>query len=109
MPSLSLALLASAALALAASNLKPNIIFIITDDQDSMLGATDVMPNYVQRFQTEGMPFVNAHVRTPAKRFDHPTPRRLTTAPPATETGGFTQVLPEPHVAPLGPLLAPPQ
>ncbi len=54
--------LLSANLALAAS--KPNIIFIITDDQDSMLGATDVMPNYVQRFQTEGMQFVNAHVRT---------------------------------------------
>lgn len=56
--------LLSAAASLACAS-APNIIFIITDDQDSMLNATDVMPNYVQRFAVEGMQMVNAFVGSP--------------------------------------------
>ena len=36
------------AIAGASRASKPNIIVLILDDMDSMLGATDVMPHYVQ-------------------------------------------------------------
>ena len=49
----------------SSSSTKPNIIFIITDDQDSLLNATDVMPNYLQRFAVEGMQMLNAFVGSP--------------------------------------------
>ena len=32
---------------------------------DSLLGATDVMPEYVRRFSTEGMHMANAFVASP--------------------------------------------
>jgi len=57
--------LVAAALGAEAPTRKPNIVFIITDDQDSMLNATDVMPNYVQRLAVEGMQMVNAFVASP--------------------------------------------
>ena len=44
---------------------RPNLIFLILDDQDSMLNATDVMPHYVRRLKTEGMQFPNAFVASP--------------------------------------------
>ena len=49
----------------AAAAPRPNVIFLIADDQDSMLNATDVMPHYVQRFATEGMQLVNAFAASP--------------------------------------------
>jgi N-acetylglucosamine-6-sulfatase len=61
-----LRLLTGLLLALAAAAAKqPNIIFMILDDMDSALNATDVMPNYVRRLQTEGMHFPNAFVASP--------------------------------------------
>ena len=57
--------LVAAALGAEAPTRKPNIVFIITDDQDSMLNATDVMPHYVQRLAVEGMQMVNAFVASP--------------------------------------------
>lgn len=44
---------------------KPNLIFLILDDQDSMLNALDVMPNYVSRFKVGGAQALNAFVGTP--------------------------------------------
>jgi len=44
---------------------KPNIIFMILDDMDSLLNATDVLPNYLQRLAVEGMKFENAFVASP--------------------------------------------
>ena len=60
LPVITLALLAAANAAK-----KPNVIFMILDDMDSVLGALDVMPNYVQRLKTEGMQFPNAFVASP--------------------------------------------
>lgn len=57
-------LAAVAAAALAAQ--KPNLIFLILDDQDSQLGSgLDVMPNYVSRFVEGGATATNAFVATP--------------------------------------------
>ena len=45
---------------------RPNILFLLLDDQDSLLGSgLDVMPNYRQRFVEEGMTFANAFVSSP--------------------------------------------
>lgn len=45
---------------------KPNLIFLILDDQDSQLGSgLDVMPNYVARFIDGGATARNAFVGTP--------------------------------------------
>lgn len=57
-----LILLAGAA---GAAAKQPNILFIIMDDMDSMLNATDVMPHFVQRLATEGMHFPNTFVGSP--------------------------------------------
>ena len=40
-------------------------MFLILDDMDSMLGATDVMPHYKQRFISGGMNFSRAFVSSP--------------------------------------------
>ena len=45
---------------------KPNLVFMILDDQDSMLGSgLDVMPNYVARFKEGGATATNAFVASP--------------------------------------------
>ena len=45
---------------------KPNLVFMILDDQDSMLGSgLDVMPNYVARFIKGGATASNAFVASP--------------------------------------------
>lgn len=50
----------------SSSSLQPNIILLLLDDQDSLLGSgLDVMPNYVQRFITEGLTMSNAFVASP--------------------------------------------
>ena len=56
---------ASAAPAAPASP-RPNILLLLLDDQDSMLGSgLDVMPSYRRRFVEEGMAFSNAFVSSP--------------------------------------------
>jgi N-acetylglucosamine-6-sulfatase len=57
-----LALLLSA-VATAAS--APNVIFMILDDMDSLLGATEVMPHYTQRLIDGGLSFEHAYVSSP--------------------------------------------
>lgn len=49
----------------AAAGSKPNLIFLLTDDQDSTLGALDVMPNYVSRIVQGGATASNAFVASP--------------------------------------------
>lgn len=44
---------------------RPNLIFLLLDDQDSMLGALDVMPTYVSRLVRGGARFENAFVGSP--------------------------------------------
>ena len=63
--SLRLAVVAASAAVATAAAARPNLVFIITDDQDSLLGATDVMPHYVQRFAVEGSQLTNAFVASP--------------------------------------------
>lgn len=55
--------LGAAAAAVAVT--KPNILMLITDDQDAHLGSLDVMPNTQRRFFDEGMSFTNAFVASP--------------------------------------------
>lgn len=59
--SLTAAALALAGEALAAS--KPNIVVIMTDDQDARLGSTDVQ-KHVQKLMAEGMTLQNHFVTT---------------------------------------------
>jgi len=57
---------AVSAAASAAAPPRPNILFLLLDDQDSMLGSgLDVMPNYRRRLVDEGMTFANAFVASP--------------------------------------------
>ena len=49
----------------AATAAKPNIIFMILDDMDSMLNATAVMPSYRSTFIDGGLTFRNAFVASP--------------------------------------------
>ena len=51
--------------AITSSARRPNVIFMILDDMDSMLNATSVMPHYLQRFRDEGLFFKNAFVASP--------------------------------------------
>jgi N-acetylglucosamine-6-sulfatase len=49
-----------------SSSLQPNIILLLLDDQDSLLGSgLDVMPNYFQHFISEGLIMKNAFVASP--------------------------------------------
>ena len=48
-----------------AQKIPPNFIFIITDDQDVLLGGTDDMPSLKRVFRDGGMEFKNAFVDTP--------------------------------------------
>lgn len=58
-------LLVANCIAILAAGSKPNLVFLITDDQDSMLGALDVMPNYVSRIVRGGATASNAFVASP--------------------------------------------
>ena len=61
-----LALLALSSLSFASSAAPPNLILLLLDDQDAVLGAgLDVMPNYARRFVAEGARFANAFVAAP--------------------------------------------
>jgi N-acetylglucosamine-6-sulfatase len=44
---------------------RPNIVFILTDDQDTILGGTDFMPHLQRHIIEQGMAFTNAFVHTP--------------------------------------------
>ena len=44
---------------------KPNIIFILADDQDQLLGGMDHLPNIGQLLGAEGTNFTNFFVNTP--------------------------------------------
>lgn len=63
LPALRLPLLALALAAAAPP--PPNIVFMILDDMDSMLGATDVMPHYTSRLIDGGLSFEHAYVSSP--------------------------------------------
>jgi hypothetical protein len=49
----------------AASQGKPNVILLLTDDQDVMLGGLDEMPILKRLLQERGTTFRNAFVHTP--------------------------------------------
>ena len=53
------------ALTLAAAAAPPNMIFLILDDMDSLLGATDVMPHWTSRLIDGGLSFEHAYVSSP--------------------------------------------
>ena len=61
-------LFALAVCASAAPAAKPNLIFLLLDDMDSMLGALDVMPHTVSHFRDNGMEFKNGFASTPKVR-----------------------------------------
>ena len=49
-----------------SNNVKqPNIILILTDDQDEVLDSVDYMPNLKHYFAEEGVRFINAFATTP--------------------------------------------
>ena len=63
--SIHFAILLVSTLLISVSSL-PNIILLLLDDQDSLLGSgLDMMPSYVQRFITEGLTMSNAFVASP--------------------------------------------
>ena len=50
---------------LSTQGARPNLIFLLLDDQDSMLGALDVMPTYVERLVRGGATFTSSYVGSP--------------------------------------------
>ena len=59
------ALVASAGAVSPGAAQRPNLIFLLLDDMDSMLGALDVMPETVARLRDGGLEFSNAFASTP--------------------------------------------
>lgn len=51
--------------ATAAADDRPNILLLLTDDQDVVLGSFDHMPNVKTLLQEKGITFDNAFVHTP--------------------------------------------
>jgi N-acetylglucosamine-6-sulfatase len=49
----------------AAADDRPNILLLLTDDQDIVLGSFDHMPHVKTLLQEQGMTFDNAFVHTP--------------------------------------------
>ena len=47
------------------ANARPNILLLLTDDQDVVLGSFDHMPHVKALLQDQGMTFVNGFVHTP--------------------------------------------
>ena len=60
-----LAAAAAAACVAPAAAARPNIVVLILDDRDSLLGSEAVMPVYQQRFVEEGLTAPHAFVSTP--------------------------------------------
>ncbi|KAL3910494.1 MAG: hypothetical protein SGARI_002097, partial [Bacillariaceae sp.] len=48
-----------------AKKRRPNILLLITDDQDVLLGTFDHMPKVKEHLQHQGLTFENAFVHTP--------------------------------------------
>ena len=60
------ALVLAATCAVVAAARQPNLVVLLLDDQDSLLGSgLDVMPHYTQRFVNEGLRLSNAFAASP--------------------------------------------
>jgi arylsulfatase A-like enzyme len=56
---------AAAALALASSASQPNIVLVVTDDQDVDMGSLDYMPTLRKLLTEQGATFTNMYAAVP--------------------------------------------